>query len=232
MEVTFKIFRFSPEENKKPYYKEYTVEVQKGITVLDCLNQIKWYQDGTLAYRRSCRSAICGSCAMTINGVNRLACKTQVLHLKSNKITVEPLPKFRLIRDLIVDMDPFFEKIERTKPYLITHTPAPEKEYYQSPENRKKLDDPINCIMCGACTTSCPTTWTNNNYLGPAAFNKAYRFVADSRDEGREEHLDAVNDEDSGIWRCHTITNCFDACPKKIDITKYIGKLKMKLASF
>lgn len=232
MEIIFKIFRFNPGQDEKPYFKEYKVEVQKGVTVLDCLNEIKWKKDGTLSYRRSCRSAICGSCAMTINGINRLACKTQVLHLKSNKVTVSPLPKFKLIRDLIVDMDPFFEKLEQTKPYMITYSPHPEKEYYQSIKDRKKLDDTINCIMCGACTTACPTTWTNNSYLGPAAFNKAYRFVVDSRDEGSEEHLDAVNDESSGIWRCHGITNCFDACPKNIDLTKYIGKLKMKLANF
>ncbi|MFH1453854.1 MAG: succinate dehydrogenase iron-sulfur subunit [Armatimonadota bacterium] len=232
MEITFKIFRFNPEEDKKPYYKEYKVEVKSGETVLDALNQIKWYQDGTLAYRRSCRSAICGSCAMKINGINRLACKTQVFDLKSNKITVDPLPKFRLIRDLIVDMDPFFDKLKETKPYLINYSAPPEKEREQSIKDREKLDDVINCILCGGCTTSCPSTWTNNSYLGPAAFNKSYRFVADTRDEGEEEHLESVNDESTGIWRCHGITNCFDACPKNIDITKYIGNLKMRLSSF
>lgn len=231
MEITFKIFRFDPTQDKKPYYKTYKVDYKEGWTVLDYLNDIKWNQDGSLSYRKSCRSAICGSCAMLINGINRLACKTQVKALKSKRITVEPLPHFSLIKDLAVDFDPLFEKLEKIKPYLIAKDSPPEKERPQTPAQRKSLDDPINCILCGGCTTACPTTWTNKNYLGPASFNKAYRFIADSRDQGTEEHLESVSDEGTGIWRCHTITNCFDACPKNIDLTSGISELKRKLSS-
>lgn len=231
MEYIFKIFRFDPARDKKHYFKEYKVELQKGQTILDGLNEIKWYQDGTLTYRRSCRSAICGSCAILINGKNRLACNTQAEIFGKKKITLEPLPIFPSIKDLVVEIHPFFEKLEKAKPYLITKTPPPEKERVQSPKDRKKFDSFINCILCAACTSSCPTSWTNKEYLGPAAFNKAYRFVTDSRDEGREEHLRAVNGEGCGIWRCHAILNCFEACPKKIDLTHSIGKMKMKLSN-
>lgn len=231
MEYVFKIFRFDPEKNKKPYFMEYNVKLQKGQTILDGLNEIKWYKDGGVTYRRSCRSAICGSCAILINGKNRLACNTQAETLRSKKITLEPLPAFPIIKDLVIQVEPFFEKIEKIKPYLITKTPSPEKERIQSQIDRKKLDTVINCILCGICTTSCPTLWTNKEYLGPASFNKAYRFIIDSRDEGAEEHLEAVNDEGTGIWRCHTILNCFEACPKKIDLTSSIGGMKVKLSN-
>jgi len=230
MEITFKISRLDPDKDKRPYYRKYTVKVEPGMTVLDALNEIKWREDGTLSYRRSCRSAICGSCAMTINGVNRLACNTQILHLKKKTVVVEPLRRFPIIKDLIVDMDPFFEKIAIIKPYLIAHSPGGPRERLQSPEDRKLLDEAVTCILCGGCTSSCPSYWYNKNYLGPAALFKAYRFIFDSRDEGTEERLGIISDRD-GLWRCHSIFNCVEACPKSLNPTYAIAELKKKIVT-
>jgi len=230
MDISFKILRFDPDKDKRPYYRKYTLEVEPGMTVLDGLNEIKWRQDGTLSYRRSCRSAICGSCAMTINGVNRLTCNTQILALKRKTVVVEPLRRFPIIKDLIVDMDPFFEKIAIIKPYLIAHSPGGPRERLQGPEDRKLLDEAVTCILCGACTSSCPSYWYNKNYLGPAALFKAYRFIFDSRDEGSEERLKIISDRD-GVWRCHSIFNCVEACPKSLNATYAIAELKKKLVT-
>ncbi len=221
----FRIFRYQPERSEKPYYDEFEIEVHEGMTVLDALNYIHWKIDGTLAYRRSCRSEICGSCAVRINGKNRLACKTQVLFLKGKVITIEPLPGLPVIKDLVVDFDPFFRNLERVKPYLIRYSPDPEEEHIQYPEQRELIAEPVLCILCGACTTSCPSFWANEEYLGPAALLKAYRFIFDSRDEGTKERLDIINDK-NGLWRCHAIFNCVEACPKDINITYYIKKLQ------
>ena len=230
MEYIFRILREDPENKVKPQYREYTVDCQPAMTVLDALHAIKWFQDGTLTFRRACRSAICGSCAMMINGLNRLACSTQIDELNSRLICVEPLPGFPVVKDLVVDMDPFFKKLETIKPYLITSSDPPGKERLQSIEERRILDEPINCILCAACTGSCPSFWLNSNYLGPAALNKAYRFVYDSRDEDQDAHLAETSYDRSGVWRCHTIYNCVEACPKLIDLTWEIGKLKNRLA--
>ncbi len=229
MMQTFKIFRFNPDEDRAPFYKSYPVDVQEGMTVLDVLHEIKWKQDGSLTFRRSCRHGICGSCAMTINGLNRLACETQVKSLGGGTIEIEPLRHFRVIKDLAVDMEDFFMKLEEVKPYLIAGTPPTDKERYQSIEDRKKIDGSYECIYCGACTSSCPSYWANRTFLGPAALLKAYRFLFDSRDEGRRERLPILNSR-LGLWRCHTIFNC-TICPKSLNPTWAIGELKKMVIS-
>ena len=228
--ITFKINRYNPDDERRGHFmQEYKVEAKKGDTVLDCLNQIKWKQDGTLTFRRSCRSGICGSCAMTINGVNNLACEVQVLALKTNTVAVEPLRGYPVIKDLVVSLDPLVRGILTIKPYMISKTPPPtDQERLQSPEEREKLDGLYECILCGACTSSCPSFWADKEYIGPHAFLKAYRFVADSRDEAPREHLEPIDDK-HGLWRCHTIFNCVEACPKDLNPTKAISELKKEL---
>ncbi|MCP4150059.1 MAG: succinate dehydrogenase iron-sulfur subunit [bacterium] len=225
--VNVKIIKYNPEKDSKPYWKTYDLEVGAELTILDLLNEIHWKYDGTLAYRRSCRSAICGSCAMKVNGTNILACETPLHQFKGNKLKIEPLPGFKIIKDLVVDMDEFFDKLERVKPYLILHKAVPDKEFPQTPEEFEAIREAANCILCGACSSSCPSLWANENYLGPAALLKAYRFIFDTRDDGADERLDIVNDK-NGIWRCHTIFNCMEACPKSIKITEYLSRLKVK----
>jgi succinate dehydrogenase / fumarate reductase iron-sulfur subunit len=229
--LTFRIKRYnSAGKGAVHYWQEYKVEARKGQSVLDCLNEIRFHQDGSLTFRRSCRSGICGSCTMTINHVNRLACETQVMTLGADTITVEPLRGFRVIKDLAVDIDPIAEKLIAVKPYLITKTPPPsDQERLQSPADRAKLDGLYECILCGSCTSSCPSFWADEKYLGPHAFLKAYRFIADSRDEGAREHFEALDDK-HGLWRCHTIFNCVEACPKSLNPTKAIAALKRELA--
>lgn len=228
--ITFKINRFDPDDERRGHYlQEYRLDICKGCTVLEALNEIKWKQDGTLTFRRSCRSGICGSCAMTINGVNRLACETQVLALKTQAVTVEPMRGYPVVKDLVVSLDPLVRGLLAVKPYLITKTPPPsDQERYQSPEDRARLDGLYECILCGACTSSCPSFWADKEYIGPHAFLKAYRFVADTRDEGSGEHLEALDDR-HGLWRCHTIFNCVEACPKALNPTKAISELKKEL---
>ncbi len=228
MERTFRIFRYNPEEDGSPRYDEFTIPVEPMWTVLDALNYIKWYKDGSLAFRRSCRHGICGSCAMTIQGHNSLACETQLTTLKKDPIEVEPLRSFPVIKDLVVDMDDFFERYRAVKPYFIAGTPPTDKEREQSPEERKLLDDCWECILCGACTSSCPSYWADKDFLGPAALLKAYRFIFDSRDEGDEERL-TVLDNKHALWRCHTIFNCVEACPKSLNPTRAISQLKKKV---
>ncbi|MBW2148780.1 MAG: succinate dehydrogenase iron-sulfur subunit [Deltaproteobacteria bacterium] len=228
MERTFRIFRHNPGEDDSPRYDEFTIPVEPMWTVLDALNYIKWYKDGSLAFRRSCRHGICGSCAMTIQGHNSLACEAQLATLKKDPIEVEPLRSFPVIKDLVVDMDDFFERYRAVKPYFIAGTPPTDKERLQSPEERKLLDDCWECILCGACTSSCPSYWADKDFLGPAALLKAYRFIFDSRDEGDEERMSAL-DNKHGLWRCHTIFNCVEACPKSLNPTRAISQLKKKV---
>jgi len=227
VKVNVKILRYDPEKDQKPHWQTYDLEVEHDLTILDLLNEIHWNIDGTLSYRRSCRSAICGSCAMKVNGRNVLACETPMHQFKGNKLKIEPLPGFKIIKDLVVDLDEFFAKLERIKPHLILDKPVPDKEFIQTPEEFEDIRDAANCILCGACTSSCPSLWANENYLGPAALLKAYRFVFDSRDDGADERIDIINDR-NGIWRCHTIFNCMEACPKDIKITEYLSRLKVK----
>ncbi|HEY8478129.1 MAG TPA: succinate dehydrogenase iron-sulfur subunit [Chloroflexota bacterium] len=224
MHVRLKILRFDPEKDKEPYYQEFDVDVEPTDRVLDALNAVKWYQDGTLTYRRSCAHGVCGSDAMRINGRNRLACKVLIKEV-GDRITVEPMMGFRVIKDLAVDMDHFFEQYRKVMPYLINTEPEPARERLQSPEERARYDDTTKCILCAACTTSCPTFWPNPNYLGPAALVNAHRFVFDSRDTATIERLELLS-ERNGVWRCRTIFNCTDACPRGIQVTKAIEELK------
>jgi len=224
--VTFSVFRYDPDKDKKPYYKDYQVTLDRpGMMILDGLNQIRWYQDGTLAYRRSCREGVCGSDGLNINGVNMLSCITHIEDLKS-PIVVQPLPSMPVIKDLVVDFTDFYNKYYLVKPYLITKQPPPsDRERLQSPEERKRLDGLYECILCACCSTSCPSYWADPQYLGPAALLKAWRFIADSRDEGADERLQIINDRD-GAWRCHTILNCVEACPKLLNPPEAIAELK------
>jgi succinate dehydrogenase / fumarate reductase iron-sulfur subunit len=230
MQVTLKVFRFNPEQDKKPHYEKYKIEAEPTDRVLDLLEHVKGYIDGTLSYRRSCAHGVCGSDAMRINGRNRLACKVLVKDLGSRKITVEPLLGLRVIKDMIVDMEPFFEHYRSVLPYLINDEPAPKKERLQSPEQRERFDDTTKCILCAACTTSCPSFWANEKYVGPAAIVNAHRFIFDSRDRGAAIRLDLLNDQ-FGVYRCHTIFNCTEACPRDIQITQAIGEVKRAIAT-
>jgi len=228
--ITLKLFRYNPETDKKPHYETYTLEVEPTDRVLDLLEKVKGYEDGTLSFRRSCAHGVCGSCAMRINGQNRLACKTLVKDLGSNKITVEPILGMPVLKDMIVDMDPFFESYRKVMPYFINDEPAPSQERLQSIEERERFDDTTKCILCGACTTSCPSFWANDEYLGPSAIVNAHRFIFDSRDRGAAERLQILNDQ-FGVYRCRTIFNCTLACPRDIQITQAIGEVKKAIAT-
>ena len=228
MQVNLRIFRFDPEKDKRPRYENYVVEGEPSDQVLDLLNKVKWYQDGTLAYRRSCAHGICGSDALRINGVNRLACKVLVKDV-GTKITIEPMLGMSVVKDLIVDMEPFFEHYRLVMPFLVNDEPPPPKERPQNQEQRARFDDTTKCILCAACTTSCPSFWASEEYIGPAALVQAHRFIFDSRDRAGAERLAITNDR-MGVWRCHDIFNCTDACPREIEITKAIGEMKMAIA--
>src|SRR5690554_752384 len=224
MKVELFIRRCNPETDTKSRMVRYEAEVEPTDRLLDALNAIKWYQDGTLTFRKSCAHGICGSDAMLINGVNRLACKVLIKDL-GDRITVEPLRGFRVIKDLVVDMEPFFAAYRSVKPYLINDEPAPRTERRQSPEERERFDDTTKCILCAACTTSCPSFWANEDYIGPAAIVNAHRFLFDSRDRGAAERVDILNSK-FGVWRCRTIFNCADACPRGIEVTRAIQDVK------
>jgi succinate dehydrogenase / fumarate reductase iron-sulfur subunit len=227
MEVTLKIFRYNPEVDQKWHYETYTLEAEPTDRVLDLLEKVKAYNDGTLSFRRSCAHGVCGSDAMRVNGRNYLACKVLVKDV-GNKITVEPLLGMKVIKDLIVDMEAFFDNYKKILPYFINESPIPEdsKERIQSQEERARFDDTTKCILCAACTTSCPSFWANDDYFGPAALVNAHRFIFDSRDEKAADRLQIVA-ETSGLARCHTAFNCTMACPREIQITAAIGELKM-----
>lgn len=227
MQVTLRIKRYNPEADVRPAFKEYQVDVENNDRVLDALNEIKWKQDGTLTYRRSCAHGICGSDAMRINGRNRLACKVLMGEL-GRKVTIEPLIGFHVIKDLVIDMDRFFDAYKSIKPYLIADDPPVGHERLQSQEDRDKFEDTTKCILCAACTTACPVTWTNDNFVGPAAIVNAHRFIFDSRDDGAAQRLQILN-EGSGVWRCRTIFNCTEACPREIKVTKAIEEVKRAL---
>lgn len=227
MQVSLRIRRFDPERDKKPYHQTFEVQVEETDRVLDALHYVKWYQDGSLTFRRSCAHGICGSDAMLINGVNRLACKVLIKEV-GRRITVEPIRGLPVIKDLVVDMEPFFAAYRAMKPWLITGTPAPERERLQSPQERDRYDDSTKCILCAVCTTGCPIFWANGEYFGPAAIVNAHRFIYDSRDDGAAERLEVLNQKE-GVWRCRTIFNCTDACPRGIRITEHIQEVKRAL---
>ncbi len=230
MEVTVKVFRFNPEQDKKPHYETYKLSAEPTDRVLDLLEYIKGYYDGTLSFRRSCAHGICGSDAMRINGRNYLACKALVKDLNSTNITVEPVLGLKVIKDLIVDMEPFFENYRSVLPFFINDEEPPEQERLQSIEERERFDDTTKCILCACCTTSCPSFWANEKYLGPAAIVAAHRFIFDNRDRAAVERLKILN-EQFGVYRCHTIFNCTIACPREIEITQAIGEVKRAIAT-
>ena len=220
MQVELRIQRFDPERDDRPHWEGYRVEAGPMDRVLDLLHTVKWEQDGALTFRRSCGHGICGSDAMLINGRNRLACKIRVDQL-GRRISVAPLPGLPLVKDLVVDMDDFFAKYRSVEPYLITEGTPPSRERLQSPADRERYDDTTKCILCAACTSSCPSFWAEPRYVGPAAIVNAHRFIFDTRDEAGDERLEILADRD-GVWRCRTIFNCTDACPRGINITQAI----------
>ena len=226
LEVTIR--KFDPEKDKAPYFRTYSVEADPDERFLDVLNRIKWEQDGTLTYRKSCAHGVCGSCAMFINGENLLACTTLVKDLKTNRIKVEPLPGADIDKDLAINQDDFWEQYRKVKPYLINDDPPPARERLQSPEEFDRIEESTKCILCGACTYSCPSKWADPDYLGPAAMLKAYRFIFDSRDQAGEERL-GILDSKKGIFKCYTIFNCVEACPKEINLTWHFSQIKKKL---
>jgi len=232
MEVTFRIRRLNPEieGQEKPYWQEFTLdEVDETDRVLELLHRIKWEQDGTLTLRRSCAHGVCGSDAMRINGANRLACKVLIRDV-GDRVQVEPILGLPVLKDLIVDMEPFFDHYRAVMPYFVNDTPVPEggRERLQSQADREKFDDSTKCILCAACTTSCPSFWANGNYVGPAAIVQAHRFIFDTRDEATQERLDVLSEPD-GVWRCRTIFNCTPACPREIEVTRAIGEVKLAI---
>ncbi len=220
MQVELRILRYDPERDPKPHWEGYRLEAEPIARVLDLLHTVKAEQDGTLTFRRSCAHGICGSDAMFVNGRNRLACKIRVDQL-GRKISVAPLPGLPVVKDLVVDMEDFFAKYRSVEPYLVTEGLPPARERRQSPAERARFDDTTRCILCAACTSSCPSFWAERRYVGPAAIVNAHRFIFDSRDEGAEERLEILADKD-GVWRCRTIFNCTDACPRGINITQAI----------
>jgi succinate dehydrogenase / fumarate reductase iron-sulfur subunit len=221
MQVELKILRYDPERDERPRWEKYVVESGPMDRVLDVLTTVKLQHDGSLTFRRSCAHGVCGSDAMLINGRNRLACKIRVDQL-GKKISVAPLPGLPVVKDLVVDMEDFFGKFRSVMPFEIDDgTPPPERERLQSPEDRARYDDTTKCILCAACTSSCPSFWAKPEYVGPAAIVNAHRFIFDTRDHGADERLEILADE-NGVWRCRTIFNCTDACPRGINITRAI----------
>ena len=223
--MKFIIERFDPDQDQKPYFKEYDIQLEPSDRMLlDALIRIKSVDD-TLALRRSCREGICGSDAMNINGKNGLACITKISDLKE-PVKLRPLPGLPIIRDLIVDMTQFFKQYNSIKPYVINNDPPPQTERLQSPEDRLQLDGLYECILCACCSTSCPSFWWNpDKFVGPAGLLAAYRFIADSRDQAVNERLDNLEDP-YRLFRCHTIMNCVDVCPKGLNPSLAIGKIK------
>lgn len=228
MKMKFRIFRFDAEADREPRYQEYQVSAEPGERILDCLNRIKWEQDGTLSYRMSCAHGVCGSDGMKINGLCALACQKLVKDYPGGEVTLEPLPFFKVLKDLIVDMDAFLTGIIYVRPWLITLSDPPEEERLQSPEEAKKVGEAIRCILCACCTGACPVMGENPNYLGPAALIWAFRHVFDSRDEKQSDRLKQVDVPD-GVWSCVNYFECTRVCPKKIPVTKGINALKREI---
>ncbi|AZM55020.1 succinate dehydrogenase iron-sulfur subunit [Streptomyces sp. WAC 01529] len=227
--ITLRVRRFNPEVSADATWEDFQLEIDPKERVLDALHKVKWDMDGTLTFRRSCAHGICGSDAMRINGKNRLACKTLIKDINPGKpITVEPIKGLTVLKDLVVDMDPFFQAYRDVMPFLVTKGNEPTRERLQSAEDRERFDDTTKCILCAACTSSCPVFWNDGQYFGPAAIVNAHRFIFDSRDEAGEQRLEILNDKD-GVWRCRTTFNCTDACPRGIEVTKAIQEVKRAL---
>jgi succinate dehydrogenase / fumarate reductase iron-sulfur subunit len=226
LQVDLRILRFNPEKDEEAHFEEYTVDADPMERLLDCLHKVKWFEDSSLALRRSCGHGICGSDAMVINGVNALACKVLVKDL-AQPITVEPIRGLPIVKDLVVDMEPFFAGYRAVLPWLIPDRDEkePQRERLQSPEARERFDDTTKCILCAACTTSCPIFWADKSYIGPAAIVNAHRFIFDSRDGGSERRLEILS-EKGGAFKCRTAFNCTDACPRGIKVTRAIQEVK------
>jgi len=225
----FRIFRYDPDKDEKPYMQDYQVALEPSdVMLLDALVRIK-EQDDTLSLRRSCREGVCGSDAMNINGKNGLACVTKLTEVKE-PVELRPLPGLPVVRDLIVDMTQFFNQYHSIKPYLINNDPEPDRERLQSPEDREELNGLYECILCACCSTACPSFWWNpDKFVGPAGLLQAYRFIADTRDKAVNERLDELIDP-YRLFRCHTIMNCADVCPKGLNPAIAIGKIRSMLA--
>jgi succinate dehydrogenase / fumarate reductase, iron-sulfur subunit len=229
MDVKLRILRYNPEVSEESAWKDYEVTAEPTDRVLDSLHKIKWDQDGSLSFRRSCAHGVCGSDAMRINGKNRLACKTLLKDVNpSAAITVEPIKGLPVLKDLIVDMEPFFDAYRSVMPFLVSTGNEPTRERIQSQHDRERFDDTTKCILCAACTTSCPVYWSDGQYFGPQAIVGAHRFIFDSRDEAADLRLEILNDRE-GVWRCRTIFNCTEACPRGIEVTKAIQEVKRAL---
>ncbi|MDT3397453.1 succinate dehydrogenase iron-sulfur subunit [Streptomyces sp. B1866] len=230
-DVTFRVRRFDPEAGDRAYWQDFTLAIDPRERVLDGLHAIKWDLDGTLTFRRSCAHGVCGSDAVRVNGRNRLACKTLIKDLDPGRpVTIEPIKGLAVLKDLVVDMEPFFQAYRDVLPFLITTGNEPTRERRQSPAQRARYDDTTKCILCAACTTSCPVYWNDGQYFGPAAIVNAHRFIFDSRDEGAERRLEVLNDRE-GVWRCRTTFNCTEACPRGIEVTKAIAEVKRALVT-
>jgi succinate dehydrogenase / fumarate reductase, iron-sulfur subunit len=229
MDITLRIRRYDPERDAEPHWEDYLVSCEPTERLLDALHKVKWDIDGSLTFRRSCAHGVCGSDAVRINGLNRLACKTLIKDLATDDaITVEPIKGLPVLKDLVVDMEPFFDAYKDVLPFLVTTGPEPTRERLQSPEQRARFDDTTKCILCAACTTSCPVYWTDGQYFGPAAIVNAHRFIFDSRDEAGDQRLEILNEKE-GVWRCRTTFNCSEACPRGIEVTKAIQEVKRAL---
>jgi len=230
-EVTLKLRRYDPETDSEPHWEEHRLTMYGTDRVLDALHKVKWEVDGSLTFRRSCAHGVCGSDAMRINGVNRLACKVLLKDLKLDKpITIEPIKGLPVEKDLVVDMEPFFASYREVMPFLIAKGAEPTRERIQSQADRARFDDTTKCILCAACTSSCPVFWNDGQYFGPAAIVNAHRFIFDSRDSGSDLRLEILNDKE-GVWRCRTTFNCSEACPRGIQVTKAIAEVKQALIS-
>jgi succinate dehydrogenase / fumarate reductase, iron-sulfur subunit len=225
--VEMRVLRWNPEFDDAPHWEDYTVEYEPMDRVLDALHKVKWYEDGSLSFRRSCGHGICGSDAMVINGVNRLACKTLIKDLR-HPISVEPIRGLPVEKDLVVDMEPFFDAYKNVMPFLVNDDPPPGAERLQSPEERERFDDTTKCILCAACTTSCPVFWGDGEYVGPATIVNAHRFVFDSRDRAGDERLQILGQAE-GAFRCRTTFNCTDACPRGIHVTRAVQEVKREI---
>lgn len=226
MKSLFIIYRYDPAVDKAPRYQEFSVETEPTDKILDCLNRIRWEQDPTLAFRHSCAHGICGSDSMIINGKIELACQKLVRDFKTaNNFVIEPLPLFPVIKDLVVDLKPFFEKHRAVRPYLIHDAAVPEKEFIQDSENQRFIEPALRCILCASCTAACPISRVNEKYLGPAALLRAFRYLFDDRDTDTANRLAEI-DSENGIWGCKTMWWCTDVCPKGIPVTRCLGQIK------
>ena len=224
MDIKLKILRYNPETDRRGHWEEYSLEADPDERILDLLHKVKWFDDGSLAFRRSCAHGVCGSDAMVVNGENMLACQVLVKEV-SNPIKIEPIRGLPVIKDLVVNMDSFFESYKKVMPYLVNDEEPGERDRLQSPDDQERFEDTTKCILCAACTTSCPVFWTADTYIGPAAIVNAHRFVFDSRDNASKQRLEILKDV-NGAFRCRTAFNCTTACPRGIKVTKAIEDVK------